>query len=192
VPKMEEFELKELRDYRGDFDPDLRFEDFSKATLVQLLELYSRLMIGLDGFWYLGMMEKTSNEDARECDKWVWERVMKKYMVGEIAEILDVHGEDVVDFMKLLQARPMHLVLEEEIEVIDRNDAVLTVTHCPTLEALEKEGEGRDASHCELACTHMRRRHAQLFNPDIEVRCLKMPPREGKDDVFCQWEYVKG
>ena len=183
--------MKELRDYRVDFDPDLRLEDFSKATLAELLKFYSRLMMGMDGFWYLGMMEKTNNSDAMECNKWVWDKVMKKYMVGEIAEILDVHGEDVVDFIKLLQVRPMYFILEEKMELIDRNNAVITVSHCPPLEALEKEGEGRDASHCAVSCTHMRRRHAQLFNPNIEVKCLKMPPRESKDDIFCRWQYVK-
>jgi len=183
--------LKELHDYTGDFDPDLRLEVFSKDTLVKLLQLYSRLMLGVDGFWYLGMMEKTSNEVAMECDKWVWEKAMKKYMVGEIADVLNVRGDDVVDFMKLMQTRPMHLVIKEEMEIVNRNDAVITVTYCPTLATLEEEGAGRDASHCKLACTHMRITHAQLFNPNIEVKCLKMPPRESSEDIFCRWEYMK-
>lgn len=183
--------MKERLGYAGDFDPDLALEDFSKSTLVELLGLYSRLIIGLDGFWYLGMMEKTGNEEARECDRWVWDKVMKKYMCTEISDLIRVEGRDVVDFMKVLQARPMHLVIREEIEVLAPNDAVLTVMHCPPLAALEKEGEGRDASHCELACAPMRRRHAELFNPSIQVKCLKMPPRDGKDDIFCKWEYFR-
>ena len=113
-------------------------------------------------------------------------------MVDDIKELLGVKGKDVVDFMKVLQARPLHFVIEEKIEVINRNDVMLTVAHCPTLVALEKEGEGRDATHCELACSIMRRRHAELFNPEIEVRCLKMPPRENQKDTFCQWEYRIG
>ncbi|MBL7120088.1 MAG: hypothetical protein ISS53_05335 [Dehalococcoidia bacterium] len=184
--------MKDLSDYSADFDPNLRFEDFSKDTLVELLELYSRLLVSLDGFWYLAVMQRIGNEVALECDKWAWEKVLGKYLVDDIAGILDVRGTDVADFMKLLQTRPMHFVIKEEIEVIDRNDALLTVTHCPTLAALEMEGEGRDASHCEMACSIMRRRHAQLFNPAIEVECLKIPPRKSKEDTFCQWEYKIG
>jgi len=184
--------LKELSDYAGDLDPDLKFEDFSKDTLVDLLETYSRLLITMDGFWYLSVKERVSNEVALECDKSAWERVLKKYLVEGIKEVLRIEGNDVEAYMKTLQARPMHFVIEERIEVIDRNDAVLTVVRCPTLEALEKEGEGRDASHCDLACLPMRHRHTELFNPAIAVKCLKIPPRQGPDDIFCQWEYKMG
>jgi len=184
----ERFEVKELKDYSTEFDPNLRFEDFSKDILVGLLKLYSRLLITLDGLWYLSVKERAGNEEAVTCDKWVWERALR-YMTQDIAKLIRVPGKDVVDFMKVLQARPMHLVIEEKMEVINRNDVVLTVTHCPTLEALEREGEGREETHCELACSLMRRKHTQLFNPDMEVRCLKLPPRKGDGDICCQWEY---
>lgn len=184
-------EVKGLSDYSADFNPDLRFEDLSKETLVRLLELYSRLLVTLDGFWYLSIKERVSNEEALACDHWVWERELR-YMVDDIKELLGINGKDVVDFMKVLQARPLHFVIEEKIQAMNRNDVVLTVTHCPTLVALEKEGEGRDATHCELACSIMRRKHAELFNPEIEVRCLKVPPRKSQKDTFCQWEYRIG
>jgi len=185
------FEVEELRDYSAEFDPNLRLEDFSKDILVGLLKLYSRLLVTLDGLWYLSVKERISNEEAMTCDKWVWERALR-YMTQDIAELIKVPGKDVVDFMKVLQARPMHLVIEEKMEMINRNDVVLTVTHCPTLEALEREGEGREETHCELACSIMRRKHTELFNPDMEVRCLKLPPRESREEICCQWEYKLG
>jgi len=177
--------VKELRDYSAEFDSNLRLEDFSKDILVGLLKLYSRLLVALDGYWYLSVKERAGNEEAMTCDKWVWERVLK-YMTQDIAELIKVPGRDVVDFMKVLQARPLHLVLEERMEVINRNDVVLTVTHCPTLEAVEWVGVGREETHCELACSLMRRKHAELFNPNMEVRCLKLPPRKSDGDVCCQ------
>jgi hypothetical protein len=180
--------VKELRDYSADFDPNLRLEDFSKDILVGLLKLYSRLLVALDGLWYLSVKERTGNDEAMTCDKWVWERALR-YMTQDMAELIKVSGKDVVDFMKVLQARPLHLVIEEKMKVINRNDVVLTVTHCPTLKALEKEGEEREGTHCDQACAVMRRKHAELFNPDMEVVCLKLPPRKGDDDICCQWEY---
>ncbi|TET87118.1 MAG: hypothetical protein E3J34_02565 [Dehalococcoidia bacterium] len=71
---------------------------------------------------------------------------------------------------------------------INRTAGVLTVTRCPTLAALEREGVGWEETHCELACSIMRRKHTELFNPDMEVRCLKLPPRKGDGDICCQWE----
>jgi hypothetical protein len=148
-------------------------------------------MMDIDGFWFLSMKDRAGNEEAIACDNWVWGRVVKK-MLHDLAELIGVEGKDVVDFMTVIQATPLHHVVEEEMEAQSRNQATLTVTHCPTLAALEKEDAGRDALHCRLACSVTRARHAKLFNPAIEVKCLTMPPRKDKQGIFCRWEYKIG
>lgn len=188
---LERSEVKASEGRSSGIDVNLNLEDLPKETCIGLLKLYSRLMIALDGFWYISLKERTSNDEALECDKWVWDKVMK-YMVDDVVRVIGVQGRDVADFMKVLQARPMHFTHEERMEAVTRNDAVLTVTQCPTLVALEKEGLGRDATHCKSACSTMRVKHAKLFNPAMEVICLKMPPRRSKEDISCQWEYKIG
>ncbi len=180
--------VMERNDYSGPFDGDLRFEDFSVDALAGLLKVYGKLMVNLDGFWYLAIKERLGNDDAMACDHWVWDRAMK-YMVDDVIELLGVEGRSVADFMRTMQVRPMCFVLGERMRVIDDNDVVLTVVDCPTLVALEKEGEGRDASHCDEGCSVMRAKHARMFNPAIEVTCLKLPPRPTPADICCEWRY---
>ena len=170
---------------------DLKLEDLPRESLTGLVRLYSRLMMDIDGFWFLSMKDRVGNEEAIACDNWVWERVVKK-MLTDLARLIGVQGRDVVDFMTVIQATPLHYVVEESMEARNRNHATLTVTHCPTLAALEKEEAGRDAEHCRLACAVTRARHAKLFNPAIEVKCLTMPPRRDKDAIFCRWQYNIG
>jgi len=74
-------------------------------------------------------------------------------------------------------------------EVRNKNNAFLTVTHCPTLEALEQEGQGRENEICNIVEARILKAHAICFNPDIEVKCLKSPPRKGKSYICCQWEF---
>ena len=167
---------------------DVKLESLAREELVDLVKLSSRMMLALDGFWYLSVKELGGNDKALEVDVWVWEKVMKFY-VGELARLLGVQGRDVADYMKVMHPRPEGLVLEETVEVLNRNDAIRTVTYCPTIVAMEKEGQGRDAIHCRAACLEMRKKHTRLFNPAIKVTCLKVPPRKSKDDVFCQFEY---
>ncbi|MBN2098477.1 MAG: hypothetical protein JW753_02655, partial [Dehalococcoidia bacterium] len=135
--------------------------------------------------------DRVGNEEAIACDNWVWERVVKK-MLDDLAQLIGVEGRDVVDFMRVIQATPLHHVVEEKVEAQSRNRATLTVTYCPTLAALEKEDAGRDTLHCRLACSVTRTRHAKLFNPAIQVECLSMPPRKDKQGIFCRWEYRIG
>ena len=167
---------------------DLKLEDLPSESLVGLVRLYSRLMMDIDGLWFLSMKNRVSNEEAIACDNWVWGKVVKK-MLDDLANLIGVQGRDVVDFMTVIQATPLHYVVEEKIEAQNRNHATLTVISCPTLAALEKEDAGRDTLHCRLACSVTRATHAKLFNPAMEVRCLTMPPRKDKQGIFCRWEY---
>jgi len=167
---------------------DSKLEGLSREELIDLVKLSSRMILALDGFWYLSVKELAGNDKALDRDNWVWDKVMKFY-VDELARLLGVEGRDVADYMKVMGPRPEGLVLEEEVEILNRKDAIRTVTYCPTIVAMEKEKEGRDAVHCSATCSEMRKKHSKLFNPAIKVTCLKIPPRKNKDDIFCQFEY---
>ena len=43
--------MSDRHDYSGEFDPDLRLEDFSKEALVRLLRAYRTIFVGLMGMW---------------------------------------------------------------------------------------------------------------------------------------------
>jgi len=42
----------ELSDYHGQFNPDLKFEDFSKDFLIKLIRRYAAGYLKLGEFWY--------------------------------------------------------------------------------------------------------------------------------------------
>jgi len=177
-----------LDDKKQTSGADVKLESLSRDELVDLVKLSSRMILAVDGFWYLSVKELAGNDKALERDNWVWDKVMKFY-VNELAGLLNVQGRDVADYMRVMGPRPEGLFIEETVEILNRNDAIRTVTFCPTIAALEKEGEGRDAIHCRATCSAMRSRHSKLFNPAINVTCLKIPPRKGKDDIYCRFEY---
>ncbi|MBM4451789.1 MAG: hypothetical protein FJ013_03340 [Chloroflexi bacterium] len=179
--------MKELTDYSGEFNPKLKPEDLSKELLVDLLKLYGRLYRAVDGFWYLAVMDKVNEETATECDFAVWEQ-MAKYEVERINKISGVQGTDVPAFMKYLQLSPWAWNMEWDVELSDADSAVLTVTKCYTLEALEREGKGRDGSFCKEIETKMWDIWAAGLNPNIKFTYTKLPPRKSKDDICCQWK----
>ena len=54
--------IKELRDYVGEFNPNLRFEDFSKDAFVGLWEATSGLYPGLYWAWF-GLIKEGFGEE---------------------------------------------------------------------------------------------------------------------------------
>ena len=180
--------MKELNNYCGEFDPSLRLEDFSKETLVKLLGVYAKLYQAVDGFWYLSVKDRVNNEEAIACDLWVWEKQIP-YEMARLCKVMRIERNGVVSAMKALQVAPCSFTYRLGIEVKDENNAVLTVRYCPTLEALEKEGKGREQSICRQVDVAAKQKFAKFFAPSMEVVPLKLPPRKNKDEVCCQWEF---
>lgn len=180
--------MKGLADYSGEFLPNLKLEDFSHDTLVKLLTLYSKLYVALDGFWYLTVMERCGSKEALACDARTW-KSMSKYELKRITEGLDIHGNDVIALMKALQIAPYFQNMQYRIDIENGNRATFTVTHCPTLDALEREGKGRESEICTIVEPEILKDYASFFSSSIQVECLKSPLRKSKDGVCCQWAF---
>ena len=65
--------MADLIDYSGEFDPTFSHENFSKETLMKVLNIYGKYLLRIDGFWYLTVMDKWGNDEAFDCDAKVWE-----------------------------------------------------------------------------------------------------------------------
>jgi hypothetical protein len=183
--------LKKLDDYSGQFRPDLKLSDFSPETLVQLLKLYSKLYMAMDGFWYLAVKERADDKEALACDIKVWED-MVRYETLMIKRQLKIRGNDITSLMKVTQLCPWFQLTVSSMEVENDCRGTLTVSYCPTLESLETKSQGTVYETCNVVCRRINENTAAQFSPDIEVRCLKLPPRESRDDICCQWEFRLG
>ena len=180
--------MAEQMDYSGDFDPTFTYDKFSKDTLQKLLRTYSEYILRIDGFWYLSVMDKWDNEGAFECDVKVWEKMLP-WEVKRITDVLNIKGNDLGALMKYFQVAPWMWNLEFDIDFKNANHCIATITHCPTLISLEKEGTGREKPICRELEPKMMEVMAHHFNPGIGVTTPKLPPRENYDDCCCQWEF---
>jgi hypothetical protein len=178
--------MGELRHYSGEFLPELALEDFSKEALIDLIKLYSKLYMALDGFWYLSIKKRLGNEEALECDKWVWEKD-HRFELKHLTQLLKIQGRGIEPFLKVFQTIPWSWNLESTLEISDPSEALITIRRCPTLEALEKEGEGRERSICEEIDVRLFQDYARHFNPEIQITPLKLPPRKDPGEIACQW-----
>lgn len=181
--------MKKLNDYSGQFLPDLKIGDFSASALEKLLGLYSQLYSAVDGFWYLVVKERWSNDAALDCDLWVWDR-MAKYEMKNITKQLNIQGRDITALMKAIQLSPWSWRADIKIDIENQNSAVYSVIRCKVLEYMEKEGEGREYQICHIVEPRLLSCYASFFNPNIEVKCLKVPPREDQEGPCCQWRFT--
>jgi len=183
--------MGELKDYSGEFRPDLRLDDFSADTLANLADLYCRLFRAMDGFWYLCIKERHGDQEALACDLKVWEN-MCRYEMEKITKAMNIRGNEITALVKTLQIEPLFQQTQSEVEFKNKNNAIFTVKRCPILEALEKEGEGREQRICAQVSAEILRNYVAYFNTEIKTKCLQAPPRKNKGDICCRWEFSLG
>jgi hypothetical protein len=184
-----EVEMTERSDYCGEFDPAIEYDDFSKEFLLGALKAYAGYIRRLDGIWYLAVKEQVGDDVAFACDRLVWDK-MEVNDVETTFKLFNIKANDVAAVLKSLQMSPWTWNLEHHFELKDACHGIWTVTRCPTLLALEKEGEGREKKICRQIETELLQIRARTVNPKMRAVPLKLPPREEGDDVHCQWEFV--
>ncbi|MFC2122865.1 DUF6125 family protein [Bacteroidota bacterium] len=177
-----------MRDYSGDFESNLKLSDLDNSTLADLAALYGKLYAAMDGFWYLAVKEKLGDEEALACDIRAWERACK-YEMAKITKLLDIQGNGIEAMMKAIQVTPWLQQTQFHIELTGPDSAVLTVDKCPTLNSLEKEGEGRESLVCRVAVPKLFENYAAYFSPDIVIKGIALPPRKSKEGISCRWEF---
>jgi hypothetical protein len=186
--RQEEASMPEMADYSGPFDPGFSHDKLNKDTLLRLLRTYNEYMLRIDGFWYLNVMKKWGNDEAFDCDVRVWEKA-QLWEMKAISTALNISGDDVATVFKYCQVSPWMHIYTAVMDLRDRDHGVITITHCPTLIALEKEGMGREKLICQELEPKLMAIQAHYFNPQIEVIGVKQPPRTSYSDCCCQWEY---
>lgn len=180
--------MKELRDYSGAFLPDATYDVFSKEVLLQLLTLCGDYLQRVDGLWYLAVKERLGNDEAFQCDRWVWER-LQTWEIDRVTKLLKIEGHDVSSLLKWFQMSPWMRNYKCQVELKNKDRGIATFTHCPTLVALEREGTGREKTICLELEPDIMRLIAVFFNPNMKVKALKLPPRKNKEDIACQWAF---
>ncbi|MFC1944763.1 DUF6125 family protein [Chloroflexota bacterium] len=177
-----------MEDYSGPLIPGIRLEDFSKDALCRILMAYSRLMHRVDGVWYLTIKETMDNQTALACDKKVWSR-LARYEVKLISDYFNFRDPTISSVLKFFQTHFLYMTMKHEVELQGPGQGLITTSHCPSLAALEAEGEGREAEICHQMCTMNYQVFADCFNPAIRSVPIIVPPRKGADGISCQWEY---
>ena len=89
--------MPELTSYSGEFDPSIRYQDFSRGLLVKALGAYASYIRRLDGHWYLTVKDRADDDLAIACDRQVWE-TMEIHDVGMVCKLFKIEGNDIAAY----------------------------------------------------------------------------------------------
>ena len=182
--------MAELKDYSGPFLPNLKYEDFSKEMLVKLLVAYSREINVLPTYWAEEVRKRLGQDAMKECLLSTWCRV-GKYETGWALEAANIKGNDVEAYVKSVQLMGSFIqdYYTYDIDLKNKNLAILTVHYCPAFNAMEKGDAEWLNWVCQVLEEESMKAYVKPVNPNIQVRCLRAGTRKSPDEPHCKWEF---
>jgi len=179
-----------LKQANGDWPAEYtaQLEGLSKAELIELVRLYSKLFLAVDGFWYLAVKEMVDEDTATACDFWVWERY-SPYEFKRLMPFRYITGNDLEAFATALGFSPWLSNLNYRLTHEGENKLTLTVLECPTLQALKREGMGRENSFCRQVEPQLFQTIIQSFNPKGIATPIELPPETRGSSICCRWQF---
>jgi len=181
--------MSELNDYSGPYKPDLQFSDFSKEFLLKLMDVWQLAWKIKDDAWLGAVIKRVGLEEAMECAKEMWMQVAET-VNPKYAEIGNIQLNTMLDCLKCQQL-PLDNTIGElyqnEVEILDENRVIMTTKHCVVLADVENTLPQMIGPMCEM-CGKIAEKY--LVSPRARLSPIKLPPREGPDDIACKWEYT--
>ncbi len=161
------------------------YRKLSKDQLIELMKIYGRFALTLDGLWFLGVEQQQGIDKAIEVDEEVWRQFgkseaknLKKFLMMDVVSKL----EDICRIY-LLTSVFGNLGARAEIQ---GEKCYLSVTNCHPQKARIRKGMG------EFPCKSVGIAYFDGFlkelNSDIKYNCIVCPPDEHTEMLWCQWE----
>jgi hypothetical protein len=185
--------MEELKDYSGPFKKDLKYEDFSKDVLVELLHGYGEEINLLSLFFARAINERFGQEAMREILVEAWQRMAAPEMEPP-RKAAKIEGNDVEAYCKLNQlagsfpnGRDFY---KYKFDLIDNNRAILTVDDCYACRLYEKRGMLNEWDwNCQVLEKEGMLAYMAYVNPEIKVRMLRGGRKDASDEPACKWEF---
>ncbi|MFC1944078.1 DUF6125 family protein [Chloroflexota bacterium] len=184
--------MEELNDYSGEFVRGLRYQDFSKDMMAKIIREFGRLYELIDGIWMSTVTEARGVEEAWKYEMEVWKKI-PRHVLGGIKKIANIEGDDVATALKCIQLDPCFTgeLYHYDLYFKGKNDALMVIYRCPSLLYFEKALPDMVAPLCQDLEVKAFLDYAHYFNPKMETRPLKLPPRKDANDVpVCIWQFI--
>lgn len=178
-----------LRDYSCAFCPELTWNNFMPEKLHEILALYQRMFLAIDGFWFLGVKERFGEDVALDIDLWAWEKYFR-FEIKHLRDLFAIEGNDVEALFKLMQLSAWAGNMRVEWDLRNPCRGFLRVLDCHTLNVLLREGKGRENRFCRVIEQKMFDIQTGCLNPEMSARPIQLPPETLGTGICCEWELM--
>jgi hypothetical protein len=173
------------------YKPEADWAQYSKERLVKLaLGSHEYLLAAIESWAFAIVMR--DGLDEMFAFQWVlWSEKLLPAAKDIKARWMNISGNTVEAFMKDVQVDATSFpgkAFELTFEMPEEEVGIFTFNKCVSVDQWEAMGRpdiAEKASH--TSCPAAIIETAKMYNPNMKVEILAIPPRVSKDDVCCKW-----
>ena len=160
---------------------------YSKDELIQLIEIYSKNWLAMDGVWFQSIEEKSGMDEAMYHDAKAWERftVIEAMRIKEFLHLPEQAGID--GLAQALRLRFYANINEDRID-IDGNTLTYTSVHCRVQRARERKG--MPFHPCKSVGLIEYSGFAATIDDRFSCECVSCYPDITDESCCCKWKFT--
>ena len=160
---------------------------FSKDQLIELIEIYSKNWLAMDGVWFQSIERKLGMDEAMYHDGEAWKRftVIEAKRIKEFLKLPDNSGIEGLE--KALKLRFYANINEDKIE-IDGNTLTYTSVNCRVQRARERKG--MPFHPCKSVGIIEYTEFAKTIDSRFTCECVSCYPDITDDECCCKWKFT--
>ena len=161
-------------------------ERLPKSSLIELIKMYSRNWLTVDGLWFSGVEEKFGLDEALDLDLRMW-KIGSRIEAKRIKELLDLKEGGLQSVLRAINFMSWAASFGHRVDYREKK-AIWTCTHCPPQIGRIKAGKGEFA--CQPTFEACFGGLCEFIDPKVKVTCLICPPEPHPEDIWCKWEFA--
>ncbi|TCL54028.1 hypothetical protein EDC14_10684 [Hydrogenispora ethanolica] len=159
----------------------------TKEQLIQLIGIYSKNWLAMDGVWFQSVERKLGMDEAMFHDEQAWKRftVIEARRIKEFLQLPEQAGLE--GLKKALSFRFYANINKDEVS-ISGNTLTYRVIECRVQTARQRKG--MDFHPCRAVGIFEYSEFAKVIDKRISCKCLSCYPEINDQSCCCSWLFV--
>lgn len=164
---------------------DNTLESMTKQELLNVIKMFSRNWLTVDGLWFTLVEDKYGLDAALDLDLKMWER-NALIEARRIKKYMGIEGGGIKGVLKAIRFLTVDPSNPFEYSIDGAHEAYIWYTSCLPQEGRIKGGRGEfPCKLMGLACYGIL---AKEIDPGVNVECVFCPPDDHPSGVWCKWK----
>ena len=179
--------------YTGLFTPPADWTGLSKDQLARWMLGSHEFLLQCIEAWATQVILRHGLDVMFDIQWHLWGETVLPGVKKLKAEYLGIDGDSVADWMKDLQMDVTALpgkAFDVSFEMPEPDVGIMTFNRCVAVDQWESMGRPDILEkNCHSTCPKSMIVTTKLYNPNMKVEVLAIPPRRDPDDVCCKWRF---